>query len=161
MHFKRWWCWHFHLLSIYGAYEGTTCDQSNSHSGIQSITFRCLQNPLWQGSFQVKTWWRRIATTNTNRRGRSGRGQLILVNIDFNNYCCKDTNTKYKKEEGGVGSWCQEAQHNGIALIQARNTDTRWETLIQGEAHWYKDELWYNEVRSYQKGPLIYSISMI
>ena len=52
-----------------------------SNSGIQSIAFRRLQNQLWQGSFRVNPWWRRIAKTNLNTRGRSRRGQLTLTLI--------------------------------------------------------------------------------
>ena len=121
------------------------------------LSFRNSINHIQMSSKSIVTGFipgEDLMETNCNDKykyKRKKRAWAVDTYIDFNNYCCKDTNTKYKKEEGGVGSWCQEAQHNNIALIQVRNTDTRWETLIQGEAHWYKVELWYKEVRSYKK----------
>ena len=145
MHFKRWWCWHLHwayMVPMKGQLvtSPTLIQEFNqSHSDVFKIDCD-----------RVHSRWRPDGD-ELQRQRRKKQAWAVDTYIDFNNYCCKDTNTKYKKEEGGVGSWCQEAQHNNIALIQVRNTDTRWETLIQGEAHWYKDELWYKEVRSFKK----------
>ena len=35
---------------------------------------------------------------------RKKQAWAVDTYIDLNDYYCKDTNTKYKKEEGGVGS---------------------------------------------------------
>ena len=48
-----------------------------------------------------------LMETNCNDKykyKRKKQAWAVDTYIDFNNYCCKDINTKYKKEEGGVGS---------------------------------------------------------
>ena len=86
-------------MGIYGAYEGTACDQATSQ--IQEF------NQSHSDVFKINCDRGHSGCSPDGDRYKHKRKKqawAVDTYIDLNDYYCKDTNTKYKKEDGGVGS---------------------------------------------------------